>query len=138
MINLIINFKILLAIWKKTSKAVDLFVVRYGKKPQEFGFSAIDIYEKQQAFLYAVSEKVIKSYKTQQNILRWTMKWLVVLPTCALMGILLFNQDITMTIMAIAMLYYAAMLLATIVFCIIAKYAMPPIKLGKTIVYLNY
>ena len=56
-------------------KAIELFKDAYGKTPKEAGFPVIGLYEKQSAYLYATSETVIKSYKTQQNIIRWLMLW---------------------------------------------------------------
>ncbi|MBE6443174.1 MAG: hypothetical protein E7020_00710 [Alphaproteobacteria bacterium] len=60
---------------EQTSKAVDLFKERYDKTPSEAGFPIIGIYERQSAYLYATSRKVIKSYRMQQNIIRWLMLW---------------------------------------------------------------
>ncbi len=60
---------------EQTSKAVDLFKERYDKTPSEAGFPVIGIYERQSAYLYATSEKVINAYKTQENIIRWMIMW---------------------------------------------------------------
>ena len=57
------------------NEAISLFKRTYGKTPQEIGFTEFDIYKKQNAFLYASSQQVIKAYKMQQNILRWIMRW---------------------------------------------------------------
>ena len=60
---------------KRTDEAINLYRRRYLKDPEDNGFPVIGIYEKQNAFLYASSEKVIKAYKTQQNIIRWMLVW---------------------------------------------------------------
>lgn len=56
-------------------QAIDLFVIKYGKSPKECGLPAIDVFEKQHAFIYAPSEDVAKAYKTSQSIIRWLMVW---------------------------------------------------------------
>lgn len=59
----------------REDEAIKLFKEKYGKTPKELGFPVIDIYEKQNAFLYAVSEEVIAAYKLQQNITRGMWLW---------------------------------------------------------------
>ena len=34
-----------------TEKAISLFASHYGKKPAEFGYSVIDVFEKQHVFI---------------------------------------------------------------------------------------
>lgn len=62
---------------KRLKEAVKLFKQRYGKTPKELSFElnlpVVGIYEKQHAFLFAVSEEVIKAYKAEQNIIRGWM-----------------------------------------------------------------
>ena len=60
---------------KQRKQAIDLFMVKYGKAPKECGLPAIDVFEKQHAFIYAPSDDVAKAYKTSQSILRWLMIW---------------------------------------------------------------
>jgi hypothetical protein len=60
---------------ERTDEAIALFIKQYGKTPKESGFPVIGIYERQSGFLYAASEEAIKSYKTEQNIIRGTMFW---------------------------------------------------------------
>ena len=55
--------------------AKELFELRYGKTPEEYGYPAIDVYKKQRAYLYAESEEAAAAYKKGQNIIRWVLVW---------------------------------------------------------------
>lgn len=52
-------------------EAERLFQSTYGKTNEEAGFNAIDIYEKQRAYLYGQNQESIRSYKIGQNIIRF-------------------------------------------------------------------
>ena len=122
-------------------KAVDRFKSAYGKTPSEAGFPVIGIYEKQSAYLYATSEKVIKAYKTQQNIIRWMMVWYLWPFPFAFIG-----TSMTMIKYAslthpsfIAWCFFTAMW-SVLGFVLIAKalIASRVVKFGKNVTYLNY
>ena len=56
-------------------EAERLFQSTYGKTNEEAGFNAIDIYEKQSAYIYGQNQEVIHSYKISQNITRFFLRW---------------------------------------------------------------
>lgn len=60
---------------KREKEAIDLFIASVGKEPKTYGYNAIDIYEKQRAYIYAKDEKTLKTFKSSQNIIRWIMLW---------------------------------------------------------------
>ena len=86
---------------ERIDEAVNLFKEKYGKTPKEQGFSVIDIYEKQHAFLYADTEETIRAYKNHQNIIRWVLAWYL-WP----LALVMFN--FLMLFSAIEMLYIGA------------------------------
>ena len=121
--------------------AVDLFKESYGKTPKEAGLPIIALYKKQNAYLYAVSQKVINAYKTQQNIIRWMMLWYFWPFPVAFVGT-------TMTMMKYASFThpsFVAWSFFTVIWSIlgivlIAKglIASRFVKFGKNVTYLNY
>ena len=122
-------------------KAIELFKDAYGKTPKEEGFPVIGLYEKQSAYLYATSETVIKSYKTQQNIIRWLMLWYLWPWPVAFCGT-------TMTMIKytsfthpsfIAWCFFTAFW-AILGFILIGRalLASRSVKFGKNVTYLNY
>lgn len=58
---------------QKFEEAIALFQKQFGKTPDESGYSVIDVYQKQHAYLFGKTEDAVKAYKTCQNILRWLM-----------------------------------------------------------------
>ena len=60
---------------KREKEAIDLFIASVGKEPKACGYNAIDIYEKQRAYIYAKDEKTLKAFKSSQNIIRWIILW---------------------------------------------------------------
>ncbi len=126
---------------EQTPKAVDLFKMRYDKTPSEAGLPVIGLYEKQSAYLYATSEKVIKSYKTQQNIIRWIMLWYFWPFPVAFVGT-------TMTMIKYVSLTHPSFVAwcsftaiwSILGFVLMAKalIASRIVKLGKNVTYLNY
>ena len=126
---------------EQTPKAVDLFKMRYGKTPSEAGLPVIGVYERQSAYLYATSEKVIKSYKMQQNIIRWMMLWYLWPFPIAFVGT-------TMTMMKYVSFTHPSFVawcsftaIWTILgFVLIAKalIASRIVKFGENVTYLNY
>jgi len=126
---------------EQTPKAVDLFKDAYSKTPNEAGFPVIGIYEKQSAYLYATSEKVINAYKTQQNIIRWMIVWYLWPFPFAFIGT-------TMTMMKyasfthpsfVAWCFFTA-IWSILGFVLIAKVLIASriVKFGKNVTYLNY
>ena len=60
---------------KQEKEAIDLFIASVGKEPKACGYNAIDIYEKQRAYIYTKDEKTLKAFKSSQNIIRWIILW---------------------------------------------------------------
>ncbi len=60
---------------KREKEAIDLFIASTGEEPKVYGYNAIDVYEKQRAYIYAKDEKTLKAFKSQQNIIRWIILW---------------------------------------------------------------
>lgn len=126
---------------EQTSKAVDLFKERYDKTPSEAGFPVIDLYERQSAYLYATSRKVIKSYRMQQNIIRWMMMWYLWPFPFAFIGT-------TMTMMKytsfthpsfVAWCFFTAIWsILGFVLCAIGLITSRTVKFGENVTYLNY
>ena len=125
---------------EETPKAVDLFEMRYGKTPSKAGFPVIGLYERQNAYLYATSEKVIKAYKIQQNIIRWMMLWYFWPLPVAFVGT-------TMTMMKYVSLthpsfvawcsFTAVWSLLGFALCAIVLITSRTAKFGKNVTYLN-
>ena len=125
---------------EETPKAVDLFEMRYGKTPSKAGFPVIGLYERQNAYLYATSEKVIKAYKIQQNIIRWMMLWYFWPLPVAFVGT-------TMTMMKYVSLthpsfvawcsFTAVWCLLGFALCAIVLITSRTVKFGKNVTYLN-
>ena len=125
----------------RTDEAVKLFQKKYGKTPEELGFPVIDIYEKQHAFIYAVSAEAIEAYKLQQNIVRWMIKWYVwpiaVAFVLWLVG-LAKSQDIWHPMCVLTYIFYGIWLVLFIGLRIKVKPTKPLVKMGETVTYLNY
>ena len=128
------------SIREETPKAEDLFEMRYGKTPSKAGFPVIGLYERQNAYLYATSEKVIKAYKIQQNIIRWMMLWYFWPLPVAFVGT-------TMTMMKYVSLthpsfvawcsFTAVWSLLGFALCAIVLITSRTVKFGKNVTYLN-
>lgn len=125
----------------QTLKAVDLFKDKYGKDPSKAGFPVIGVYERQNAYLYATSKKVIKAYKTQQNIIRWMMLWYLWPFPIIFIGT-------TMTMMKYTSLthpsfvawctFMATWSILGFVLCAIVLITSRTVKFGENVTYLNY
>ena len=123
------------------NKAISLFKLAYGKTPQEAGFSVIDIYEKQNAFLYAVSEETIKAYKTQQNILRFIMLWYMwplLIMFINFYDALITYQDPLHQRCITSYVFCGIWFLLAIILYIKVWQTSKIVKLGKTITYFKY
>ena len=124
-----------------TSEAIDLFWRTYSRTPQEAGYPVIDVYEKQNAFLYAASKDVIKAYKIQQNILRW-----IICRLMPLMGITLvvwcvvtfMFLDNMHPLCLLSDFLFALTLIILIVMAIKVWQTDRVVKLGKNVTFLNY
>lgn len=121
-------------------EGIKLFKLHYGKTPKEAGYPVIDIYERQHAYLYATSEKVIKAYKTQQNILRWMMLWYMWPMAIAFINFFdaLKYQDVFHQRCIATYIFFGAWLILAIVLGIKVRQTGKLIELGKNITYLNY
>ena len=126
---------------EETPKAIELFKKAYGKTPKEAGLPVIGLYEKQNAYLYATSETVIKSYKTQQNIIRWLMLWYLWPLPVAFCGTTMTMAKYTSFTHPsfIAWCFFTAFW-AILGFTLIGRalLASISIKFGKNVTYLNY
>ena len=60
---------------EQRAKAVDMFLVKVGKTPEECGYHVIVIYEEAEAYIYASDENMAQTFKTSQGIIRWIMAW---------------------------------------------------------------
>ena len=126
---------------EQKNEAIYLFKEKYGKTPKESGMPVIGIYEKQRAFLYAVSEEVIEAYKTQQNIIRWVMLWYVwpmILAMINLFFAFFSYQDVMHWRCWVSYVFIAVWGALLIVCWIRANKAGKLIKLGENITFLNY
>ena len=126
---------------ERTDEAINLFKKTYGKTPQELGFSVIDIYEKQHAFLYATSEEVIAAYKTHQNIIRGTLFWgLWPLLVAFFVGMTAMckYQDFWHPLCVACWILYGICFVLYIVLGIKTKRAEKLFELGDNITFLNY
>ena len=52
---------------KREKEAIDLFIASVGKEPKACGYNAIDIYEKQRAYIYAKDEKTLKALRVRKT-----------------------------------------------------------------------
>ena len=126
---------------KEIPKAVDLFKMKYNKTPGAAGLPVIDLYERQNAYLYATSRKVIKRYRMQQNIIRWLMLWYLWPFPIIFIGT-------TMTMIKYTSLthpsfvawcsFFAIWGILGLVLCAIGLITSRTVKFGKNVTYLNY
>ena len=126
---------------EQTPKAVDRFKERYGKTPSETGLPVIGLYEKQSAYLYATSEKVINAYKTQQNIIRWMMLWyLWPFPVAFIGTTMTMIKYTSLTHPSFVAWCFFTAIWTILGFVLIAKalIASRTVKFGKNVTYLNY
>ena len=123
------------------NEAISFFKRTYGKTPQEMGFTEFDIYKKQNAFLYASSQQVIKAYKMQQNILRWIMRWYLAPMIVALLSFFttlgLYNNPVNLLCLA-HFVFFGIWIILFIVLWIKVFKAQKIVKPGENITYLNY
>ena len=125
----------------RTEVAIRNFTRRYGKTPKEFGFTEIGIYEKQNAFLYAVSKEVIQAYIMQQNILRWLMKWYIWPMIVAFINFFVAAFKYLNPLHPqcwVSYIFFGIWIILFIALCIKLKPTTKLVKLGKTITFLNY
>ena len=126
---------------ERTDEAIALFKKQYGKTPKEAGFPVIGIYERQSAFLYAASEEAIKSYKTEQNIIRGTMFW-ALCPLILMMinyaNAAVLYHDVFHWRCVISYVFLAVWLVVVVTLYIKVLKLGKNFKLGKNITYLNY
>jgi len=126
---------------ERTDEAIALFKKQYGKTPKESGFPVIGTYERQSAFLYAASEEAIKSYKTEQNIIRGTMFW-ALLPLSLVMinyaNAAAWYHDVFHWRCVVTYVFLPVWLVVVVTLYIKALKLGKNFKLGKNIIYLNY
>ena len=122
-------------------EAISLFKLAYGKTPQEAGFPVIGVYEKQDAFLYAVSEETIKAYKTQQNIFRFMMLWymwpLFIIFVNFFEALLTYHDALHPRCITTYVFSVIWIMLAVILYARVWQ-TRNLVKLGKTITFLKY
>ena len=126
---------------EQITKAVDFFKREYGKTPSEAGLPIIGLYERQSAYLYATSEKVINAYKTQQNIIRWMMLWyLWPFPVIFIGTIMTMAKYLSFTHPSFVAWCYFMTIWTILGAVLIAKalIASRIVKFGKNVTYLNY
>jgi len=130
---------------KRLKEAVKLFKQRYGKTPKELSFEldlpVVGIYEKQHAFLFAVSEEVIKAYKTHQNIVRGVIFWgiwplVLIMINC--LDAMKRYQEMFNWRCVISYVFLAVWLVVVVTLYIKVLKLGKNFKLGKNITYLNY
>lgn len=125
----------------KKAEAINYYKERYYKTPKEDGFPVVGIYEKQSAYLYATSEKVIQAFKTQQNMIRWIMVWYF-LPFpfiwIGLMATYLMYTSLTYPTFIACSFFMALWSILGIVLMIKVWNASRIVKLGNNITYINY
>lgn len=122
-------------------KAVDLFKMKYNKTPGAAGLPVIDLYERQRAYLYATSRKVIKSYKMQQNIIRWMMLWYFWPLIVGFVGTIMTMVKYTSLPHPSFVAWCSFMAIWSIlgfVLCAIGLITSRTVKFGKNVTYLNY
>lgn len=121
--------------------AVDLFKMRYGKTPSEAGLPVIGLYERQSAYLYATSEKVINAYKTQQNIIRYMMLgYLWPFPIAFVGTTMTMIKYTSFTHPSFVAWCFFTAIWTILGFALIAKalIASRTVKFGENVTYLNY
>ena len=126
---------------ERTDEAIALFKKQYGKTPKESGFPVIGIYERQSAFLYAASEEAIKSYKTEQNIIRGTMFWALwplILVMINYANAAVWYHDVFHWRCVISYVFLAVWLVVVVTLYIKVLKLGKKFKLGENIIYLNY
>ena len=122
-------------------KAVDLFKMKNNKTPSEAELPVIGIYERQSAYLYATSEKVIRSYKMQQNIIRWMMLWYfwpLIVGFVGIMMAMIKYLSVTHPSFVAWCFFFAIWSILGLVLCAIALISSRTVKFGKNVTYLNY
>ena len=125
----------------RTNEAINLFKARYDFTPQELGFSVIDIYEEQKVFLYAVSEEVVKAYKTQQNIVRGMMSWYMWpmgVATLNLVLVVVRTRDFLHPLCVTSYIFYGVWGTLLIALTIKLEQTKRLIRLGDTVMFLSY
>lgn len=130
---------------EKLKEAVKLFKQRYGKTPKELSFElglpVISIYKKQHAFLFAISEEVIKAYKTHQNIIRgmifWAL-WPLVLVMINYFDAVERYQEMFHWRCVVSYVFLAVWLVVVVTLYIKVLKLGKKFKLGENIIYLNY
>ena len=126
---------------QETPKAEDLFKETYDKTPSEAGFPIIGVYERQNAYLYATSRKVIKAYKTHQNIIRWMMLWYLwpfpIIFIGTTMTMIKYTSFTHPSFVAWCS-FMAIWGILGFVLCAIGLITSRTVKFGKNVTYLNY
>ena len=126
---------------ERTNEAINLFERNYGKNPKDAGFPVIGIYERQNAFLYAASEKAIESYKTEQNIIRGMLIWgmwpLAVIMVNYIDAVERYQYMLHWRCV-VSYLFFAVWLVVFVTLYIKVHKLGKNFKLGKNITYLNY
>lgn len=123
------------------SNAIELFKKHYGKTPEEAGFPEIEVFEKQQAFLYATSSEVIRAYKTQQNIMKWIVTWYfgpMFIGIITLIWAFLKYHDPWHIICLSSYIFFSVWILLFMILYIKMYFSKHYIRFGETITYLNY
>ena len=126
---------------EETPKAVDLFKMEYNKTPSEAELPVIGLYERQHAYLYATSKKVIKSYKMQQNIIRWMMLWYLWPFPIIFIGTTMTMMKYTSFTHPSFVAWCSFMAIWSIlgfVLCAIGLITSRTVKFGQNVTYLNY
>ena len=126
---------------ERTDEAIALFKKQYGKTPKEAGFPVIGIYKRQSAFLYADSEETIKSYKTEQNIIRGTMFWALwplILVMINYANAAVWYHDVFHWRCVISYVFLVVWLVVVVTLYIKVLKLGKKFKLGENIIYLNY
>lgn len=126
---------------ERKTEAIELYKSKYGRAPEEDGFYVMDVYEKQHAFLYAKSSDVIRSYKTQQNIIRWLLMWALWPLAASMVLFLLFfasYQDVLHPACVTVGTFFVSWSILLLCLCFIGAQTTRDISIGKNITYLNY
>ena len=127
---------------KREKEAIDLFIASVGKEPKTYGYNAIDIYEKQRAYIYAKDEKTLKTFKSSQNIIRWIMLW-GLWPLILCLCIIFFYgiprvetiEDLQKPLIMASIVFFAAWTILLLSLCIRA-YILE--KQAKSAYWINY
>lgn len=126
---------------ERTDEAIALFKKQYGKTPKESALPVIGIYKRQSAFLYAASEAAIKSYKTEQNIIRGTMFWALwplILVMINYANAAAWYHDVFHWRCVISYVFLPVWLVVVVTLYIKVLKLGKKFKLGENIIYLNY